>query len=69
LKVSKELNGNCNVPRGCAENPQLGQVVGWWVNRQCNKKKKGTLSKEKVEPLEEVGFQWVVGNAASQLVP
>jgi hypothetical protein len=50
LKVHKEVNGDCNLPQGCAENPQLRERV----SRQRKRKKK-----EKVWLLKGIGFHWV----------
>jgi hypothetical protein len=40
LRRYKDMYGDCNVPQGWAENPQLGS----WVSVQCTFQKKGKLS-------------------------
>jgi hypothetical protein len=54
--------GHCNVPRGYADNPSLGS----WCNNMRNAytkiqkgmKTKLNLSQDRIERLEEIGFQW-----------
>ena len=53
--------GSCNVPRGYAENPQLGT----WVNTQRQQYKKfqqdpstSSMTQERIERLESIAFQW-----------
>jgi hypothetical protein len=63
LKKYKEAHGDCNVPRGWAEDPPLGT----WVNKQRDRKKaldrhepsKG-MTVARVERLEAVGFAWAL---------
>lgn len=56
----REIHGNCLVPRSYKKNPELG----CWVHTQraSHKKlrdgKQTTLTKERVERLEAIGFQW-----------
>jgi hypothetical protein len=57
LKACKALKGDCNVPQGHTENPQLGI----WVRDQHTAKKKGKLLRGRVQLLERIGFQWIVG--------
>ena len=59
----KQENGHCNVPHGCKENKQLGA----WVNTQRNKFKNGLLSKEYIECLKKLGFEWSPRNKFCQL--
>jgi hypothetical protein len=54
LKAHKASNGDFNVLRGQAENPQLGI----WVLTQRQAKKKGQLSNERAHLLESIGFEW-----------
>ena len=63
LMAFKEEFGHCNVPR-CVNNPSLGQ---WCSKMRAAYKKiqKGlkanhNLSQDRVERLEEIGFQWQV---------
>ena len=48
----KMKHGNVNVPQG-----DLGEL-GAWVNTQRTKKRKGSLLLERVNKLEEIGFEW-----------
>ena len=55
--------GSCNVPRGYAENPQLGN----WVNNQRKQYKKfqqdpstSPMTQERIERLESIAFEWGV---------
>lgn len=56
----KEVHGNCLVPRCYKENAELGR----WINTQrveYKKKqdgKRSALTRERIEKLEAVGFQW-----------
>ena len=52
----KEMHGDCNVPRGWSENPQLGNWVG--KQRQSAKKGKMTDDRRLRLRLEEIGFQF-----------
>jgi hypothetical protein len=61
LAAYKAEHGNCNVPRGWAEDPRLGR----WVDRQRKCKRKldrGELGKgmtvEREAKLEALGFVW-----------
>jgi hypothetical protein len=64
LKVYKRKHGDCNVPRGWAEDPRLGQ----WVKEQRATKKeldRGDSSKgmtaERAAKLEALGLVWAPG--------
>ena len=57
LKSYKRKHRNCDVPKNYSPNPQLGQ----WVQTQRSFHKRGELSDDRIERLEELGFQWVVG--------
>ena len=53
--------GSCNVPKGYAENPQLGN----WVSNQRAQYKKfqqdpstSQMTQERIERLESIAFQW-----------
>ncbi|CAK8711346.1 MAG: Restriction endonuclease [Candidatus Electronema aureum] len=50
----KEKNGHCNVPFGYKEVPKLGA----FVNNSRTQKADGRLSQERIELLEQIGFQW-----------
>lgn len=54
LRVYKSVNGNCNVPQGYPDNPQLAA----WVAKQRENNKNGKLSEEKVAQLDDLGFRW-----------
>jgi hypothetical protein len=50
----KKDYGDCDVPSGWQEDPQLGS----WVVRQRYLKSKGLLKDERMRKLEEVGMRW-----------
>lgn len=52
----KAKHGHCNVPVVYDEKPKLGP----FVNATRNQKRAGTLSKQRIELLERIGFQWAV---------
>ena len=54
LIAYKEEHGNCNVPSGYPDNPQLAN----WVGRQRQAKKQDKLSQDKIQKLEAIGFPW-----------
>ena len=54
LEEYRERHGDCLVPARWKENPQLSN----WVNVQRTAYNKGTLSNEKINRLEELGFIW-----------
>ena len=54
LEQYKAIHGDCNVPRGWPKNPGLGN----WVSTQRRPKGKGRLSKEQVNRLTVLGFEW-----------
>jgi hypothetical protein len=54
LRAFKERFGHCNVKWGWKENPALVH----WVATQRAHRKQGILSKERVQRLEELGFDW-----------
>ena len=54
LKAYKQVEGHCNVPQKYEANPQLGL----WVATQRRVYKKGKLSKERIESLQGIGFEW-----------
>mmetsp|Transcript_23009 Transcript_23009/g.47800 ORF Transcript_23009/g.47800 Transcript_23009/m.47800 type:complete len:321 (+) Transcript_23009:156-1118(+) len=56
LKEFKAVNGHCNVPYRYSIDPTLGR----WVQNQREFRKKRTLRKDRVERLEELGFQWIM---------
>ncbi len=56
LKAFKAKFGHTNVPEHWAENPTLAN----WVQSQRYKKKKGTLSEERVRELTRLGFKWSI---------
>jgi hypothetical protein len=49
----KEILGNCNVPSGWEDDPQLGS----WVFKQRYRRKKGLLNEERIRKLDEVGMR------------
>lgn len=52
LCAFKEKYGHCNVPSRYPDNPSLGL----WVGKQRKAWKKGQLSKDRIQKLEEIGF-------------
>jgi hypothetical protein len=54
-KGNKEGEGHCRVPRGHKED---GFNLGAWVSRQ--RTNKDTLSPERRQRLEEIGFVWKI---------
>jgi len=62
LIAFKEEFGHCNIPQTCAGNPKLGRWCGSMrliykkvqkgMTTRCN------LSRDRIERLEEIGFQW-----------
>jgi len=54
LKQYKQDNGDCNVPQHYEANPHLGK----WVSNKRTAYKNGTLSKEHICLLEDIGFNW-----------
>ncbi|SMQ86975.1 Superfamily II DNA or RNA helicase [Bacillus sp. OV166] len=58
LLAFKEKHGHCSVPQGFKENPSLAS----WISNQRTYYKTGTLSQERVERLNELGFVWGRGD-------
>ena len=54
LEAYADENGDCNVPKEYAANPQLGS----WVDNQRTCYKNGELSDDRIERLEDLGFSW-----------
>ena len=60
LEQYKAKYGNCNVPKGWSENPQLAL----WVQNQRSqyrlyqKGKKSSMTEERIAKLESIGFEW-----------
>ena len=54
LRTFKATHSHCNVPDSWAENPQLAA----WVRKQRTSKKKGKLSEERIQLLNDLGFVW-----------
>ncbi len=54
LLAYNKINGHCKVPVKGSENPQLGS----WVDRQRTFRKKGKLSENRIQRLDEIGFVW-----------
>jgi hypothetical protein len=54
LQAYKKAQGNCNVPQDWSENPQLAE----WVTNQRQFKKKGKLSEDRIQRLDEIGLVW-----------
>ena len=56
LQEYKKEHGHCNVPQSYSDNPQLGR----WVSRQRQAKKNEILSTDKIQKLDQIGFQWTL---------
>jgi superfamily II DNA or RNA helicase len=54
LVAYKQAHGDCNVPATWQENPKLVQ----WGHVQQRTYRKNTLSAERIQRLEEIGFVW-----------
>lgn len=54
LKAFKDRFGHCNVATGREEDPALAS----WVSAQRTGKKKGKLSAERIQLLDDLGFVW-----------
>lgn len=52
LIMYREEHGNCNV------NTNTGDPLGYWVSAQRKAYKKGSMSKDRINLLESVGFRW-----------
>ena len=68
LIAYKRKHGDCNVPRGWAEDPSLGS----WVNTQRRGKRKLDrgepsygMTAARAAKLEALGFAWVMSAAAT----
>lgn len=56
LQEYKREHGDCDVPARYTPNPQLGK----WVTMQRHSHKKRELGEDRVNILEDLGFNWVV---------
>lgn len=54
LKAFRQQNGHCNVPTQWDENPVLGR----WVANQRQARKRGQLTADRVQLLNDLGFVW-----------
>ena len=54
LVASKAKYGNCNVPANWPENPRLAS----WVRGQRTSRRMNTLTQDRVERLDKIGFIW-----------
>ena len=59
LLAYKRENGHTNVPNNYPQNKELG----YWVGRQRKyyRSKEKTLSQEKIDRLNDIGFEWFLG--------
>jgi len=54
LAAYKDIHGDCNVPQGWEERPELAA----WVKRQREARKTGTLGESRTKKLDELEFEW-----------
>jgi len=54
LVAHKERYGHCDVPCHWPKN----RVLGHWVSNQRSFRKKGWLSQERIDRLQQIGFRW-----------
>ena len=57
LKLYKCRHGDCNVP---AAKYNENQSLGYWVERQRTRYKHSTLTEERINMLNDIGFEWTV---------
>ena len=55
LEQYKNSEGHCNIPQRSTEHPALAN----WVKRQRRSYREGKLSDDRVQHLEDIGFEWV----------
>ena len=55
LKAYKNEYGNCNVPTVYEANPSFGT----WVSTQRTQYNKGALSRERMQQLNDLEFEWL----------
>jgi hypothetical protein len=54
LREYKEKHGDCNVPKRCQEDADLGR----WVNAQRTQRRLGKVSEKHIQQLTQLGFEW-----------
>jgi hypothetical protein len=54
LEAFNRVHGDCNVRQNWPENPKLAS----WVQAQRSRKTKGKLAAERLQRLNEIGFNW-----------
>ena len=54
LKAYRESHGNCNVPSKWEGDPALAS----WISAQRTRRNKGLLPQERIQRLDEIGFDW-----------
>ena len=57
LLAYREKYGDCRVPQQWRENKRLAT----WVGTQRNRRKRGLLDDDKIQTLDAIGFEWVIG--------
>ena len=58
LKIISEyyrINGNLDIPLSYEED---GRKLGKWINRLRTEYRKNSLSKERIEALDQIGMRW-----------
>ena len=60
LRQFHKTNGHCIVPQHYADNPQLGKWVNSQRKRYSEQKPNSTLTPERIQKLEHLGFCWKV---------
>lgn len=61
LAIYRKQHGNCNVPCGWKDFPELGN----WVARQRSTRKQGKVSRDRIARLDALGFEWAPLSTAS----
>ena len=55
-EYKRQHDGDCNVPGGWPDDPQLAS----WVSNQRSAKKARKLTEEQIQRLTEISFQWEI---------
>lgn len=66
LKLYKSKHGDCNVPAAKYNKYNKNQPLGYWVERQRTRYKHSTLAEERINMLNDIGFEWTVPPKANK---